>query len=126
MDISFGGIVKANEMKDIHEAAEREIREELGILGVDSRQLDLTYAFKQRYEDAYTQCWAYVYYLLWPRHGLFDCGRHVQLRPQETEVDEIYWWNEKQINNGIEAGTIPLESRHIWNTWLDHKSTFLS
>ena len=34
MDISFGGIVKANEMRDVHEAAEREIREELGILGI--------------------------------------------------------------------------------------------
>lgn len=46
MDISFGGVVKANEMRDVHEAAEREIREELGILGIDSKQLELTYAFK--------------------------------------------------------------------------------
>lgn len=37
MDISFGGIVKANEMRDVHEAAEREVREELGILGIHSQ-----------------------------------------------------------------------------------------
>ena len=37
MDISFGGVVKANEMRDVHEAAEREVREELGILGINSK-----------------------------------------------------------------------------------------
>ena len=46
--------MRANEMRDIHEAAEREVREELGILGIDSRQLELTYAFKQKYIDDFT------------------------------------------------------------------------
>ena len=74
MDISFGGIVRANEMNDVHEAAEREVREELGILGVESKQLALRYAFKQKYKDEYTKCWAYVYYLVWPSKGLFRNG----------------------------------------------------
>ena len=74
MDITFGGIVRANEMNDVHEAAEREVREELGILGIDSRSLNLTYAFKQRYTDKFTQCWAYVFYLPWPQNGSLDNG----------------------------------------------------
>ena len=37
MDISFGGVVKANEMTNVHDAAEREVREELGILGIDPK-----------------------------------------------------------------------------------------
>ena len=120
MDISFGGVVRANEMRDMHEAAEREVREELGILGIDSRQLALNYAFKQRYEDAFTQCWAYVYYLKWPRFGQFQCGRQIQLRPQETEVDALFWWNEYEISHGLENGAIPKEGAPIWSKWLDY------
>ena len=37
LDITFGGVIKANEMKDVRDAAEREVREELGILGIDSK-----------------------------------------------------------------------------------------
>ena len=101
LDITFGGVVRANEMNDVHEAAEREVREELGILGIDSRALNLTFAFKERYTDEFTQCWAYVYYLNWPHKGLFKNGQKVKLIPQETEVDELFWWNENQISNGI-------------------------
>ena len=107
MDISFGGVVRANEMRDVHEAAEREVREELGILGIDSRELDLTYAFKQKYEDEHTQCWAYVYYLPWPKSGKGRVPRQIPLKPQEEEVDEIFWWNEQQINSGYANGIIP-------------------
>ena len=57
--------------------------------------------------DQHTKCWAYVYYLMWPTQGQFCNGPKVEMRPQESEVDGIYWWDEEQITHGLEDGTIP-------------------
>ena len=94
IDLAFGGLVGAEEMKNIDAAALREAQEEMGLPNIQNLRLpggaqDLSpkFAFKHIYEDKSTSAWCYIYYVPW--HSIFNTTSPI--KPQESEIDLVLW-----------------------------------
>ena len=71
-------------------SAKREVFEELGIDSTDPKFL-----FKTAYTDDVTSAWIHVYIQL-----------HIDgspLKPQESEIDALFFWTEDQIRDKIRS-----------------------
>ena len=99
LDLSFGGVVNADEMNDVDGAALREAEEEMGISNLSklklpngSKSLKPQFAFKHKFEDQGQKAWVYAYFIPW-HTSLANHG--VTIQPQETEIDLVLWLDEK-------------------------------
>jgi 8-oxo-dGTP pyrophosphatase MutT (NUDIX family) len=93
IDLAAGGIVNYDD-EDVDTNAKREVEEELGIISQDKPR----YLFKFPYQDQSTSSggWCYVYWFPWLGGG--------SLKPQESEVDALFYWTEDVIDEKIKLG----------------------
>ena len=95
--------------EDVDDNAAREVEEELGI--PYSSHNKPCYLFKFPYSDASTSTWNYVYYHLW----------NGPVKPQESEIDALFFWQEDKINNMIKQGAkITPDGLEAYNRFVPH------
>ncbi|MBI5847843.1 MAG: NUDIX domain-containing protein [Nitrospirae bacterium] len=94
-DTSVGGHVNPGE--EIHAAAVREMREELGIVPHDLQFL-YRYLFRNHRESE--------------RVSTFSCSCDEEIRFNRTEIDEVRFWQIKRIKEQLEKGIFSSHFEH--------------
>ena len=105
IDLAAGGVVDFAD-QDVDLSAKREVLEELGIDSTDPKFL-----FKVPYSDDVTQAWIHVYIQLY-----LDGS---PLKPQESEIDALFFWKEDQIQEKIRSkAKITPDGVKVWELFL--------
>ena len=105
LDLSFGGVVTSDEMKNPDLSARREASEELGIPDIhkiklpgSTSTLDPKFVFKHKFENEFGCSWMYIYYLTW--HSDLE-NQGIFIKPQSSEISSIHWQTPESIRQRI-------------------------